>query len=135
MHRRAGEIVAGARGCIGTRFRPQGRTVGVGLDCIGVAIVAARAGGVRVADQADYDLRGDGAAALDAALVRAGFRAVAAAEAGDLMLFAPRAGLRHVAVACGGERVVHAHAGLRRVVEGPVDEAWRPIGVWRMPGE
>jgi len=135
MHRRADEIVAAARGCVGTRFRPQGRLVGVGLDCLGVVIHAAQAVGVMVADRVDYDLRGEGAEALDGALAGMGFRMVEGAERGDVLVVEPGRGLRHLAVACGGGMVVHAHAGLRRVVVGPVDSGWRLIGAWRMPEE
>ena len=42
------KIVAAARACIGTPFRPQGRLPGVGLDCIGLAAWAVRAVGIEV---------------------------------------------------------------------------------------
>lgn len=135
VHPRAEDIVAAARACIGTRFRPQGRLVGVGLDCVGVVIHAARAGGAEIADRADYDLKGEGVRMLDDALGLAGFRTVGRAERGDVLLFDPGGALRHLAVASGDANLIHAHAGLRRVVEGPRDEGWRLIGAWRMPGE
>src|SRR3546814_21087232 len=53
------KIASAARACIGTPFRPQGRLAGVGLDCIGLAAVAVRAGGTDVEPPSDYDLSGD----------------------------------------------------------------------------
>jgi cell wall-associated NlpC family hydrolase len=132
MHARADAIVAAVRGCVGTRFRPQGRLPGVGLDCVGVVQVAARAAGAVLPDAVDYDLRGSGAERLDAVLAAA-MRAVPVAAVGDVVLVSPGAGLRHLAVVTD-LGVVHAHAGLRRVVEGPCDPAWERIGAFRFGG-
>lgn len=129
MHHRAGDIVAAARGCVGTRFRGQGRVSGVGLDCLGVVIVAAAAAGVRLPDEADYSLRGEGLLRLDARIAEAMVR-VERAEAGDVLLFEPGSAIRHLGV-WTGTSLIHAHAGLRRVVEGPVDPAWALIGIYR----
>jgi cell wall-associated NlpC family hydrolase len=38
----AHNMVLAARECLGTPFQHQGRVPGVGLDCVGVAIYAAR---------------------------------------------------------------------------------------------
>ena len=51
---------------------------------------------------------------------------------GDILVIAPAPGRRHLAVVVPGG-VVHAHAGLGRVVEGPLDPAWVVIGAWRLP--
>lgn len=133
MHRRAAAIVAAARGCVGTRFRPQGRVPGLALDCVGVALVAAAAAGV-VLSVPPYRLGGDGEAELDRFLADAGFAAVDQALAGDLLALAPAPGRRHLAVVTG-RGVVHAHAGLGRVVEGPLDPAWTVLAAWRLPEE
>lgn len=130
-HLRAAAIVAAARACVGTRFRLQGRTPGLGLDCIGVVIVAAAGAGVRLADQRDYALGGEEQARLDAALAGQ-MTPVGEAAAGDVLAFAPAAGLRHLGV-WTGEGIVHAHAGLRRVVEGPAPAEWVRVGAWRLP--
>lgn len=130
MHGKAGLIVAGARRCVGTRFRIQGRLPGVGLDCVGVVVCAAAAAGIRLADATDYSLHGEQAGRLDDAL--SGLRPVAAGAAGDVAVFEPASGTRHVGIVTEGG-LVHAHAGLRRVVEGPADPDWSPIGIWRLP--
>lgn len=129
MHHRADDIVAAARGCVGTRFRGQGRVSGVGLDCLGVVIFAAAAAGVRLPDAPDYSLRGEGLLRLDQRIAAAMLR-VDSAGAGDVMLFEPGPAMRHLGVWTGSS-LIHAHAGLRRVVEGPVDPAWTLIGIYR----
>ncbi len=131
MHRDSVAIVAAVRGCVGTRFRPQGRRAGVGLDCIGVALIAAAAARCPAAAPA-YALGGDHEGRLDDAIAALGCILVVAPEPGDLLVLAPGAGRRHLAVATPGG-LVHAHAGLRRVVEGPLDPACRLVAAWRFP--
>ncbi|MBV8971631.1 MAG: peptidoglycan endopeptidase [Sphingomonadaceae bacterium] len=131
MHPRADAIVAAARGCLGTRFRLQGRVPGTGLDCVGVALVAAAAAGCRPRVPT-YGLGGDNEARLDAAIAAIGATPVADAEPGDILVLAPRRHRRHLAVVTWGG-IVHAHAGLGRVVEGPADPAWSLVAAWRLP--
>jgi hypothetical protein len=124
-------VVAAVRAAVGTRFRPQGRQVGIGLDCVGVALLAAAAAGQRVTVE-PYALGGDNAARVVPALLAIGCRRVACAEPGDVILIAPTARQRHLAISTP-IGVVHAHAGLRRVVEGPIDPDWVVMGAWRFP--
>lgn len=136
MHRRSAEIAAAVRQCLGTRFRPQGRVAGLGLDCVGVVLVAARAAGVAPPRLPAYAIGGDHEAELCAALAAAGLTEVAAPSTGDVHLFAPAPRRRHFAVqVVGGSpwRLVHAHAGLGRVVEGPAEPGWAHLGAWRFP--
>ena len=130
MHAHAAAIVAAARGCVGTRFRPCGRLPGVGLDCVGVVLVAAAAAGVRF-EIPGYRLGGDHGARLDAELAGQGCGAVVGA-AGDVLVMVPAMGRRHLGVLDPG-RLDHAHAGLGRVVEGPLDPGWVAAGAWRLP--
>ncbi len=127
------DIVAAARTCVGTRFRPQGRTPGLGLDCVGVVLVAARAVGVGVPVLPAYALGGDHAHDLEAVLLAAGCRPVTAAAAGDILVIAAAPRHRHLAVVTPAG-VVQAHAGLGRVVEGPIDSSWAVLAAWRLPG-
>jgi lipoprotein Spr len=131
MHPQSAAIVAAVRACVGTRFRAQGRLAGVGLDCVGVALIAAAAAGVVIAVPA-YALGGDREAELDRAIAAAGCRRVANASCGDLLTIAPSPGRRHLAVVTD-RCVVHAHAGLGRVVEGPIDPSWTVLAAWRLP--
>ncbi|QXQ05499.1 peptidoglycan endopeptidase [Sphingosinicellaceae bacterium] len=131
MHKHADIIAAHARACVGTRFRAQGRAIGIGLDCIGVALLAAAAAGI-LFDVPLYALGGDREAQLDAGLARQGCVRVDPPRPGDLIVAAPAPGRRHLGVMTSAG-VVHAHAGLGRVVEGPLDPEWQIVGAWRFP--
>lgn len=125
-------IVEAVRAAVGTRFRAQGRLSGVGLDCVGVALLAAQAAGVAVKAES-YALGGDHAGRIEAAMMALACRQVADPLPGDLLLLAPLPRQRHLAVVTPAG-VVHAHAGLGRVVEGPIDPEWTILGAWRLPG-
>jgi cell wall-associated NlpC family hydrolase len=127
------EIVAAVRACVGTRFRAQGRVPGLGLDCVGVVLVAAAAAGLEGIKAPAYSLGGEHETALENALAAAGCRPVAKAMDGDVLVLAPAEQRRHAGVVTPAG-IVHAHAGLGRVVEGPIDPDWNVVGAWRLPG-
>jgi len=127
MSRRAERIIARARRLVGIRFRPQGRDAATGLDCIGLAAAALRV----EAPPAGYALRGGALTTLEDGLRAAGLRPVGEARAGDLLALAAGAGQLHLAIFTG-EGIVHADAGLRRIVERPGPAPWPVLGVWRM---
>ncbi len=127
------DIVAAARACVGTRFRPQGRTPGLGLDCVGVVLVAAHAAGVGLPALPAYALGGDHADELESVLLATGCQPVAVATPGDILVIAAAPRHRHLAVVTPAG-VVQAHAGLGRVVEGPIDSSWAVLAAWRLPG-
>ena len=58
---------------------------------------------------------------------------VTTAAAGDLLLCRSGPGQLHLAVGVDGG-IVHADAGLRRVVERPGAVPWPVLGVWRWEG-
>ena len=125
-------IVAAARSCVGTRFRPQGRVPQLGLDCVGVLLVAAAAAGLPSADVPAYRL-GGALPDVEAILRLHGCAPIDEALAGDILVNAPAPRQRHFGIVTPNG-VVHAHAGLERVVEGPIDSGWLVIGTWRLPG-
>lgn len=133
ISRRRRAAVAAARAGIGTRFRPQGRVPGLGLDCIGVALLAARGARVPLPPLPAYALSGDHGERLGAALAALGCRPVPGARPGDLIVMEPAPGRRHLAV-LSEAGIIHAHAGLGRVVEGPLPADWTLLGAWRLPG-
>ena len=120
--------VGRAQAMLGVRFRLHGRDA-AGLDCVGLAAVAV---GLRDVP-GGYALRGGDpglvAAWLDARLVRAG-----AWRAGDLLLARSGPGQLHCAIWTGGG-MIHADAGLGRVVERPGMPPWPVIGAWRARDE
>lgn len=122
----ASDVVERARALIGTRFRPQGRDAGAGLDCVGVAAfaVAARQG------RSDYRLRGGSLEALEAELAGAGLVRAENMAAGDVLVMRSGPEQLHLGVWTGAS-LVHADAGLRRVVERPGPPPWPVCGAWR----
>lgn len=125
-------IVDAARMCVGTRFRAQGRVPGLGLDCVGVVLVAAAAVGVEAARLPAYRIGGV-PPDVEAVFTACGAWLVSIPAAGDILAISPAPGQRHFGVVTD-LGLVHAHAGLDRVVEGPIDPDWVVTGAWRLPG-
>ncbi len=117
-----------ARGAIGARFRLHGRCVEFGLDCVGLAGLA-----YGVAVPRGYALRGGDVAQILAITQAAGLVRVGDARAGDLLLLNVGAGQLHLAIA-SEVGVIHADAGLRRVVERPGVPPWPELARWRREG-
>lgn len=120
---------ATARAMIGARFRFQGTDPATGLDCVGLVWAAYGAAGVRLRRPRAYPLRGWEGERVEAALMAAGLMpALDALRVGDVALIALPARQFHLGL-LGVDTLVHAHAGLRLVVETPVDadafKAWR----------
>ena len=115
---------------VGARFRPQGRDPGTGLDCVGLVWAAYARAGCMLRAPRDYPLRGWNEERIVAALAAAGFRVVSDVRDGDVALIALPAGQFHLGL-IGGDRMVHAHAGLRRVVETPPDDGFADATRWR----
>jgi cell wall-associated NlpC family hydrolase len=123
---------AAARAMVGVRFRFQGCDPATGLDCVGLVWAAYAEAGVRLARPGGYPLRGWARERVETALIAAGFApAECAGQAGDVALVALPAGQFHVGL-IGTDNWIHAHAGLRRVVEAPVDAAVRAAPRWRL---
>lgn len=117
-----------ARALVGVRFRPQGRGP-EGLDCVGVILSTFDIPGDSA--RANYQLRGNHFEALKRELQRE-FRRVTRAQLrpGDAMLLEVAGDQAHLGVRTT-TGFVHAHAGLRRVVETPGSPEWPLIAVFR----
>lgn len=120
--------VARARALIGVRFRPQGRSAALGLDCVGLVVVAHDLPGDAI--RRDYALRGVERAAVEAGLAP-WFRRVARTQAapGDVVLIEVAAGVLHLGIA-SGDGVIHADVRYG-VVERPGVMAWPILAVFR----
>jgi cell wall-associated NlpC family hydrolase len=122
-------VAEAARGAVGARFRLHGRDIATGLDCVGLAALALRAGGWGGAVPTGYRLRGRvPVAVLDRDMARCD-----GARAGDLLLFRSGPGQEHLAIRTAGG-LVHADAGLGRVVERPEAAPWPLVAAWRWEG-
>lgn len=124
---------AAALGCVGARFRLHGREPAHGLDCVGVAAVAARAVGCAMPVPSGYRLRSGDAAGVAATID--GWLARGAEDAeGALLLARPGLGQLHLAIGVAGG-TVHADAGLGRVVMRPGAPPWPVLAAWRFGAE
>lgn len=127
------EIAAAAKSLVGVPFRLHGRDRRIGLDCLGV-VALAHGGAMEV--PATYRLRALEGGERDS-LVAAAARSMGLAPAdgpavpGDVLMLRPGACQLHFAVAVDRRRIVHPHAGLGRVVLGPIPEDWPLAGLWR----
>lgn len=122
------DAVERARSLLGTRFRAQGRDPRLGLDCLGLAMIAYRIDGRVV--RRDYRLGDNHKRELMAGLA-GGFRRVppSAARPGDLMLARVAASRFHLAILTDAGFV---HADARRgVVETPGAPAWPVVATYR----
>jgi cell wall-associated NlpC family hydrolase len=123
-----------ARACVGTPFRLQGRDPALGLDCIGLVVVAARAAGLVVPDAQDY-LMTDDPQRLDDALASSPFTPVNgdALQAGDIVRLETAGLPLHLGIV-SPETLIHADLRFRRVVEHGFDASWRSrlVSAWRL---
>ena len=121
-----------ARAMMGVKFRPQGNDPATGLDCVGLVWAAYAGAGKRLVRPVGYPLRGWSRAQVEAGLFAAGFEPVGTdMRDGDVALIALDAGQFHLGL-MGADRMIHAHAGLRQVVETPIDDELRDVVRWRL---
>lgn len=126
------ELARAALALVGVPFRLHGRDPQRGLDCIGVLEAAASACGTHRALPNGYALRSRHVPGLDRIAASLSLHpASGALAAGDVVLLRPGPCQHHLAIALDGQRIVHAHAGLRKVVAGELPEAWPIAGHWR----
>lgn len=125
-------IVARARALIGVRFRPQGRSAELGLDCIGV--VAMAMGVAEEGVRRDYSLHSNDPDEVNDELDACGFIRIApvAAAEGDVLLVRTGAVGLHVLILTD-TGYVHADMRLRRVAEVAGKVPWPVLSAWRHP--
>lgn len=126
-------VAEAALGLVGCRFRLHGRDPATGLDCIGLVDAGLAAAGARPMTPRGYGLRN---VAVDGWLPLATQSGLVAASgpirAGDILLLALGYAQHHLVIAIDLDSVVHAHAGLRRVVRQPREPAWQIEAAWRL---
>ena len=136
MIRRA-DIIAAARECLDTKFHHQGRLVGVGIDCIGVMVHPAKRLGIPHIDCTTYRARPDGITLIPHLERNLERIAVGEARPGDVLCFWwVRPNLPHHLGLLTDRGLLHAYAGVRKVVEHELTDDWRERihSAWRYRG-
>jgi cell wall-associated NlpC family hydrolase len=122
-----------AESLIGTHFRLHGRDPASGLDCIGLVFASLVAMGRTPAAPQGYALRN---LSITRWLGHARLSGLEPADGpvrrGDVLLVQPSPVQHHLLIACGPAEVVHAHAGLRRVVRQPIAPGTIIAAHWRL---
>jgi cell wall-associated NlpC family hydrolase len=134
----ADEILAAARQCLGTPFRHQGRLLGVGLDCAGVAIHVARQIGVGHLDVSGYGrtpVDGQLERSLDTPALPGARRKGRRAAPGDLLLMRFAGDPQHLAITTG-DTLIHAYESVGQCCEHRLSSMWaaRIVRVYRFRG-
>ncbi len=128
------DIVAIARGYVGTPFRHQGRIPGLALDCAGVVVCVAKAVGVDGDfKEVPYGKHPHGSTLQG--LCDAHMDRISMYGPGDVLLMASEAEPQHLAIA-SDIGIIHSYAKARQVVEHALDAVWcsRICGAYRFRG-
>ena len=121
---------------VGAPFRLHGRTAATGLDCIGVLAVSLEAIGCKAPLPSAYSLRARRIPGLSMIAMRCGFNAVSGAlQPGDALLARVGACQFHLFVTARCGRLIHAHAGVGRVIIEPMPQNCIIAGHWRLPDQ
>jgi cell wall-associated NlpC family hydrolase len=123
-------VIQVARTWIGTRFHHQGRTKGVGVDCIGLIVGVAKELGLEVVDRVDY-AREPSNGELEKALAK--YLTPCELKVGAVALFKLDKEPQHVGIigalsiehGAWNYSLIHAYAQARKVVEHGLDDFWK----------
>jgi cell wall-associated NlpC family hydrolase len=119
--------VISARTLIGVPFRLHGRAPELGLDCVGLVAIAY---GLSENVPTGYSLRSRDLAHWERVIRAQGFVSRHAGwRRGDLLLVRPGPAQIHLGVWTGGS-LIHADAGLGRIVETPGIPRWPVLSAW-----
>ena len=135
----ADDILAAARQCLGTPFRHQGRLVGFGLDCAGLAVHVARQIGVGHLDVSGYG-RTPASGQLERSLdSQPCLERVALIEdrlPGDLLLMRFASDPQHLAILTDQQTIIHAYETVGQCCEHRLSSVWasRIVRVYRFRG-
>ncbi|MEL7218569.1 MAG: NlpC/P60 family protein [Pseudomonadota bacterium] len=133
MSDRGTKLGAAAREFVGAPFKLHGRDPQTGLDCIGLVLVSLERSGISTKNPAGYALKNRTIGKWLAYADEAGLALVGDAIApGDVLLVSPGPHQHHILIAQSQASAIHAHAGLRRVVEEPLARELKPLAQWRL---
>lgn len=128
-------IAAAARSLLGVPFRLYGRDPAIGIDCVGLALLSVRAAGFHVAEPPPYRMRSGHATPAMRWLEGLGLTQADEPAAGDIVVANVSSIQTHLLIDGGTDRggtMIHAHAGLARVVEMAWPVEWRLTSRWRV---
>ena len=126
-------LAEAALGLVGCPFRLYGREPDTGLDCVGLVSAALAASGAQPVVPTGYGLRNLSVDLWLPLAERSGLEPSSGLLcAGDVLLIALPHCQHHLVIAADAVSVIHAHAGLRRVVRQPLDPDWRICAQWRV---
>jgi cell wall-associated NlpC family hydrolase len=126
-------LARAAEALIGTPFRCHGRDPASGLDCIGLVFASLAAIGRMPVAPAGYAMRNQSIDHWLGCAPASGLAAVKGQIArGDVLLMQPSAVQHHLMIAASADSVIHAHAGLRRVVCQPLANQPAITAHWRL---
>ena len=133
------QIVAAARGWLGTPFHHQGRLKGVGVDCAGVIVGVANELGLSTPDIKGYGHRPDSRELERLCFDHMTPVAIDEAEPGDVLLISIDGNPQHLAFmtdAANGRAMLHSYAPARRVVEHIISDDWTEkfTAAFKLPG-
>jgi cell wall-associated NlpC family hydrolase len=127
------ELALAAESFLGASFRLHGRDRLTGFDCLGLVLVAMAEIGRPVRLPVRYGLRHRNPARLLRLPVDAGLVVTETPlEPGDVLALEAGPAQIHLAIVSLGGGIVHAHAGLRRVVHTPFPLPWPLLRQWRL---
>lgn len=129
-----GEALArAAESLIGVRFRRHGRDPASGVDCIGLVHASLMAIGRKPVAPVGYALRNWSIEESLGCAQASGLVVVQDAfMRGDVLLVQPSTVQHHLMIMAGTNSVLHAHAGLRRVVRQPLSGNLAIAAHWRL---
>ncbi|WP_432201698.1 NlpC/P60 family protein [Erythrobacter sp. W53] len=122
-----------AQALVGVPFRMFGRSRETGLDCVGLVILALKKAGARADFAEHYTIRQTHIERLLPFAKNAGFALTTGpGRRGDMLLVRPGPAQHHLIIVAGENRFIHAHAGLRKIVEHPGPLAWPVLLHWQL---
>ena len=127
-------LAAEALALVGEPFRLHGRVAETGLDCVGLVVLAVQRAGLKVCSLPHYHLRGARLPVAEAGLRATGFMPVETRDAGDILIAETGPMQLHLMILTP-VGLVHADAGLGRVVLMPEPSPWPVLGTWRCTNE
>jgi len=126
-------LAAAASRFVDTPFQLGGRNPATGLDCVGLVVASLEAIGRKVGPTPHYGLRQTRLEALSLLAASSGLKAgPSKGQIGDVILLRPSPAQWHLAILGHNSQIIHAHAGLRRVVAGPLPQDWPIERRWHL---